>query len=117
MDLSNNKIENIPQNCLSYAQNLKILNLENNSISNNLTGVGTLEKLRMLNLRNNRIKNMDTVHHMSSLKSLQFLDLGKNQLVEDYAFEYAQFQYIFRKRKKDLYLGKLKLQYYRVLID
>lgn len=65
LDLSQNRVEGIPFNTLSYAANLKILNLESNRIQTDIMGVGSLSKLRMLNLKSNSLHNMDSVHQLA----------------------------------------------------
>jgi Leucine-rich repeat (LRR) protein len=80
LDLSQNKIEGVPFNSLSYAVNLKILNLESNRIQNDIMGVGSLLKLRMLNLKGNLLHNMDSVHQLANLRHLRFLDISNNRL-------------------------------------
>ncbi|KAL3510413.1 hypothetical protein ACH5RR_029814 [Cinchona calisaya] len=83
LDLSNNQLSGRLPSCLGNWRNLRELNLAKNSLSGQIPGsLGDLENLVILHMdRNKFIGNLGLISQ--NLKSLQFLDLGENDL-EDF---------------------------------
>ena len=80
LDLSNNKLQEIPVNTFQHQKQLKVLNLSGNRLSflsrESFKGLQSLEELA---LTNNSLYNMtDVLHVLKGLSNLEVLHLGGN---------------------------------------
>ncbi|GAY68687.1 hypothetical protein CUMW_266070 [Citrus unshiu] len=85
LDLTNNNIAGCVENegieRLSRLNNLKMLNLSDNSFNNSiLSSLTHLSSLRSLNLNGNRLEGSIDVKEFDSLRDLEELDIGSNMI-------------------------------------
>ncbi|KAH9753681.1 Receptor-like protein 1 [Citrus sinensis] len=85
LDLTYNKITGCVENegieRLSRLNNLKMLNLSDNSFNNSiLSSLTHLSSLRSLNLYGNRLEGSIDVKEFDSLRDLEELDIGENKI-------------------------------------
>jgi len=69
LNLSNRKLENVPQKLTSLCTNLRMLDLSSNHISD-ISAIGSLQNLQKLNISHNKIQNISYVLALTKLKSL-----------------------------------------------
>ncbi|KAG0361237.1 cysteinyl-tRNA synthetase [Podila minutissima] len=79
LDLSSNKLSNLPPMLFEHLRSLEVLILENNSISS-IAGIGTLKRLKVLMTANNNLSSLP--EEIGLLESLITLDVHSNNLSE-----------------------------------
>ena len=75
LNLSNNQVSQLPSN-IGELKNLKVLNLSNNQVSQLPSNIGELKNLEVLNLSNNQVSQLPST--IRELKNLKYLDLTGN---------------------------------------
>ncbi|KAF9393077.1 cysteinyl-tRNA synthetase, partial [Podila verticillata] len=79
LDLSSNKLSNLPSTLFENLRSLEVLILENNSISS-IAGIGTMKRLKVLMIANNNLSSLP--EEIGLLDSLITLDIHSNNLSE-----------------------------------
>lgn len=79
LDLSSNKLSNLPPILFEHLRSLEVLILENNSIGS-IAGIGILKRLKVLMIANNNLSSLP--EEIGLLVSLITLDIHSNNLSE-----------------------------------
>ncbi|KAF9217955.1 cysteinyl-tRNA synthetase [Podila verticillata] len=79
LDLSSNKLSNLPPTLFENLRSLEVLILENNSIGS-IAGIGTMKRLKVLMIANNNLSSLP--EEIGLLDSLITLDIHSNNLSE-----------------------------------